>query len=85
MGGRVLTHSLKNLPRNRNAILTSALLTGLPWEQGARWAEPESSPLPSSGGYHRFGKYLLIGMGNRDSRSPPSYTAKGIDWPRPPW
>ena len=44
MGGNVLTGSLKNLLRNRNAILTLALLAGLFWGKGARWTEPVTLP-----------------------------------------
>jgi BASS family bile acid:Na+ symporter len=44
MGENVLTDSLKNLLRNRNAILTLALLAGLFWGKGARWTEPVTLP-----------------------------------------
>jgi BASS family bile acid:Na+ symporter len=44
MRGNTLTDSLKNLPRNRNAILTLALLAGLFWGKGARWTEPVTLP-----------------------------------------
>jgi len=39
-----LGHSLKNLLRDRNVILTSALLAGLLWGKGARWTEPMTLP-----------------------------------------
>jgi BASS family bile acid:Na+ symporter len=44
MRGTVLMDSLKRLLRNRNVILTSALLIGLFWGKGARWTEPFTLP-----------------------------------------
>ncbi|OGP87763.1 MAG: hypothetical protein A2157_11780 [Deltaproteobacteria bacterium RBG_16_47_11] len=40
MRGNILTDSLKRFLRNRNVILTSALLMGLFRGKGARWTEP---------------------------------------------
>jgi BASS family bile acid:Na+ symporter len=40
MRGTLRMGSLKRLLRNRNVILTSALLIGLFWGKGARWTEP---------------------------------------------
>jgi len=40
----ILMDPLKRLLRNRNVILTSALLMGLFWGKGARWTEPITLP-----------------------------------------
>ena len=44
MRGTILMDPLKRLLRNRNVILTSALLIGLFWGKGARWTEPITLP-----------------------------------------
>ena len=44
MRGTVPMGSLKRLLRNRNVILTSALLIGLFWGKGARWTESITLP-----------------------------------------
>jgi bile acid:Na+ symporter, BASS family len=44
MRGNILTDSLKNLLRNRNFILISALGIGLLWGNGAQWTEPVTLP-----------------------------------------
>ena len=44
MRGTLRMDSLKRLLRNRNVILTSALLIGLFWGKGARWTEPITLP-----------------------------------------
>ena len=44
MSGIVLMDPLKGFLRNRNAILTSALLIGLFWGKGARWTESITLP-----------------------------------------
>jgi bile acid:Na+ symporter, BASS family len=44
MRGAILMDLLKRLLRNRNVILTSALLIGLFWGKGARWTEPITLP-----------------------------------------
>jgi len=44
MRGTLLMDPLKRLLRNRNVILTSALLIGLFWGKGARWTEPLTLP-----------------------------------------
>jgi len=44
MRGTLLMDLLKRLLRNRNVILTSALVIGLFWGKGARWTEPITLP-----------------------------------------
>jgi len=44
MRGTILLDSLIRFFRNRNVILTSALLIGLSWGKGARWTEPMTLP-----------------------------------------
>jgi len=44
MRGTILLDSLIRFLRNRNVILTSALLIGLSWGKGARWTEPMTLP-----------------------------------------
>jgi BASS family bile acid:Na+ symporter len=42
--GKNLSMKLKNLVRDRNVILISALVIGLLWGRGARWTEPMTLP-----------------------------------------